>query len=249
MSLVAKVAVVTGGARGIGAATAIALADAGARVVIGDLEAEAGRATADAVGGEFVLADISRAADAEALMNAAADRFGGLDVLVNNAGVVLAKSALETSEEEWDRVLAINLKGAWLCARAAVPHMIRRGGGAIVNVASNAGLVGFPNAAAYCASKGGLAHLTKAMALDFAPFKVRVNAVCPGHTRTPMADSFVASQADPEAFLDDFVRLQHPLGRMAEPEEIAHCIRFLAGDDASFVTGAVLPADGGFTAR
>ena len=249
MSLVAKVAVVTGGARGIGAATAMALADAGARVVIGDLEAEAGRATADAVGGEFVLADISRAADAEALMNAAADRFGGLDVLVNNAGVVLAKSALETSEEEWDRVLAINLKGAWLCARAAVPHMIRRGGGAIVNVASNAGLVGFPNAAAYCASKGGLAHLTKAMALDFAPFKVRVNAVCPGHTRTPMADSFVASQADPEAFLDDFVRLQHPLGRMAEPEEIAHCIRFLAGDDASFVTGAVLPADGGFTAR
>jgi NAD(P)-dependent dehydrogenase (short-subunit alcohol dehydrogenase family) len=249
MSLVAKVAVVTGGARGIGAATAIALADAGARIVIGDLEAEAGRATADAVGGEFVRADISRAADAEALMNAAVDRFGGLDVLVNNAGVVLAKSALETSEEEWDRVLAINLKGAWLCARAAVPHMIRRGGGAIVNVASNAGLVGFPNAAAYCASKGGLAHLTKAMALDFAPFKVRVNAVCPGHTRTPMADSFVASQADPEAFLDDFVRLQHPLGRMAEPEEIAHCIRFLAGDDASFVTGAVLPADGGFTAR
>jgi len=249
MSLVAKVAVVTGGARGIGAATAIALADAGARIVIGDLEAEAGRATADAVGGEFVRADISRAADAEALMNAAVDRFGGLDVLVNNAGVVLAKSALETSEEEWDRVLAINLKGAWLCARAAVPHMIRRGGGAIVNVASNAGLVGFPNAAAYCASKGGLAHLTKAMALDFAPFKVRVNAVCPGHTRTPMADSFVASQADPEAFLDDFVRLQHPLGRMAEPEEIAYCIRFLAGDDASFVTGAVLPADGGFTAR
>jgi len=249
MSLVAKVAVVTGGARGIGAATAIALADAGARIVIGDLEAEAGRATADAVGGEFVRADISRAADVEALMNAAVDRFGGLDVLVNNAGVVLANSALETSEEEWDRILAINLKGAWLCARAAVPHMIRRGGGAIVNVASNAGLVGFPNAAAYCASKGGLAHLTKAMALDFAPFKVRVNAVCPGHTRTPMADSFVASQADPEAFLDDFVRLQHPLGRMAEPEEIAHCIRFLAGDDASFVTGAVLPADGGFTAR
>jgi meso-butanediol dehydrogenase / (S,S)-butanediol dehydrogenase / diacetyl reductase len=249
MSLVAKVAVVTGGARGIGAATAIALAEAGARVIIGDLEAEAGRATADAVGGEFVLADISRAADAEALMSAAADRFGGLDVLVNNAGVVVAKSALDTSEEEWDRVLAINLKGAWLCARAAVPHMIRRGGGAIVNVASNAGLVGFPNAAAYCASKGGLAHLTKAMALDFAPFKVRVNAVCPGHTRTPMGDSFVASQADPAAFLDDFVGLQHPLGRMAEPEEIALCIRFLAGDDASFVTGAVLPADGGFTAR
>jgi NAD(P)-dependent dehydrogenase (short-subunit alcohol dehydrogenase family) len=249
VTLAAKVAVVTGGARGIGAATAAALAEAGAKVVIGDLEEEAGRATADAVGGEFVRADICRAADAEALMNAAVDRFGGLDVLVNNAGVVLAKSALDTSEEEWDRVLAVNLKGPWLCARAAVPHMVRRGGGAIVNVASNAGLVGFPNAAAYCASKGGLAHLTKAMALDFAPLNIRVNAVCPGHTHTPMADAFVASQADPAAFLDDFVKRQHPLGRMAEPGEIALCIRFLGSDDASFVTGAVLPADGGFTAR
>ena len=244
-----RVAVVTGGARGIGAATAAALAGAGARVVIADVEREAGRATARDLRCEFVEADVSRAPDVDALMRAAAERLGGLDVLVNNAGIVLARSTLDTSEEEWDRVLAVNLKGAWLCARAAAPLMARRGGGSIVNVASNAGLVGFPNAAAYCASKGGLVHLTRAMALDLAPLGIRVNAVCPGHTRTPMAESFVAAQADPEAFLADFVGRQHPLGRMAEPEEIARSIRFLASDDASFVTGAVLPTDGGYTAR
>jgi len=249
MSLESKVAVVTGGARGIGAATATALAEAGARVVICDIETEAGQDTAAAIGAEFVRADVSRAADADALMRHAVERFGRLDVLVNNAGVVLVKSTQDTTEAEWDHVLAINLKGPWLCARAAVPHMARGGGGAIVNVASNAGLVGFANAAAYCASKGGVAQLTKAMALDFAPLKIRVNAVCPGHTRSPMSDSFVASQADPAAFIEDFVNRQHPLGRMAEPEEIARCIRFLAGDEASFVTGAVIPVDGGFTAR
>jgi NAD(P)-dependent dehydrogenase (short-subunit alcohol dehydrogenase family) len=249
MTLEGRVAIVTGGARGIGAATAAALAEAGAMVMIGDVEAEAGQATARQVGGAFVEADVSRVTDVERLMSAAVERFGGLDVLVNNAGVVLARSALDTAEEEWDRVLAVNLKGAWLCARAAVPHMVQRGGGAIVNVVSNAGLVGFPNTAAYCASKGGLANLTRAMALDFAPLRVRVNAVCPGHTRTPMAERFVAAQADPEAFLDDFVRRQHPLGRMAEPAEIARAIRFLASDEASFVTGALLPVDGGYTAR
>jgi len=249
MNMDGKVAVVTGGARGIGAATAAALTVVGARVVIGDVEAEAGRATAQELACAFVEADVSRAAHVERLMQAAVDQFGGLDVLINNAGVVLAKSAIDTSEQEWDHILGVNLKGAWLCARAAAPLMVRRGGGSIVNVASNAGLVGFRDAAAYCASKGGLVHLTKAMALDFAPMAIRVNAVCPGHTRTPMAESFVAAQADPEAFLEDFVGRQHPLGRMAEPHEIARSIRFLASDDASFITGAVLPADGGYTAR
>jgi NAD(P)-dependent dehydrogenase (short-subunit alcohol dehydrogenase family) len=182
-------------------------------------------------------------------MEHAEGRFGAIHILVNNAGVVLAKSMLDTTEEEWDRVLTVNLKGAWLCARAAVPGMRRSGGGAIVNVASNAGLVGFPDAAAYCASKGGLSHLTKAMALDCARFGIRVNAVCPGHTRTAMADAFVRAHPDPDAFLEDFVGRQHPLGRMAEPEEVARCIRFLASDESSFVTGAVLAVDGGFTAR
>ncbi len=136
----------------------------------------------------------------------------------------------------------------WLCAKFAIPEMARRGGGAIVNVASTAGLVGFPNLAAYCAWKGGLVQLTKALALDCAPLRIRVNAVCPGHTRTPMGDGFVAAQPDPVAFVKDFIDAQHPIGRMAEPNEIAQAILFLASDQASFLTGAILAADGGYTA-
>jgi NAD(P)-dependent dehydrogenase (short-subunit alcohol dehydrogenase family) len=249
MSLDGRVAVVTGGSRGIGAATARVLAAQGARVVIGDLDGGLGQQLAEELDGRFVVTDVSSAAEVDELMETAVRQFGGLDILVSNAGVVLAKSTQETSEEEWQRVISINLTGVWLCGRAAIPHMARRGAGSIVNVASNAGLVGFPNAAAYCASKGGVVQLTKAMALDCAPLGIRVNAVCPGHTRTPMAERFVSSQADPDAFLADFIGRQHPLGRMAEPEEIARSICFLAGPDASFLTGAIVPADGGFTAR
>jgi NAD(P)-dependent dehydrogenase (short-subunit alcohol dehydrogenase family) len=246
MGFEGRVAAVTGGASGIGAATARLLREAGAYVVIADRD-QGGAGVAEELRGLFVQVDVSREADAERLATAAVDRFGRLDVLVNSAGIVLAKSTTETTEDEWDRVLDVNLKGTWLCSRAAIPRMST--GGAIVNVASNAGLVGFANAAAYCASKGGVAQLTKAMALDCAPLGIRVNAVCPGHTRTSMAESFVAAQADPEAFLHEFVERQHPLGRMAEPDEVGRCIRFLASDEASFMTGAVVPADGGFTAR
>ena len=156
---------------------------------------------------------------------------------------------MDTSEEEWDQVQSVNLKGAWLCAKFAIPEIARRPGGAIVNVASTAGLVGFPNLAAYCASKGGLVLLTKAIALECAALRIRVNAVCPGHTRTPMGNGFVAAQADPAAFVEEFINRQHPLGRMAEAQEIARTILFLASDDASFVTGAIVAADGGYTAR
>jgi NAD(P)-dependent dehydrogenase (short-subunit alcohol dehydrogenase family) len=249
-----RVALVTGGAKGIGAATSRLLVNEGARVVIADLDADAGRALETELRGaghtaQFIRADVSRASDAEQLIRAAGDAFGGLDILINNAGIALAKSTTATAEAEWDRVLGTNLKGAWLCAKFAIPELARRGGGAIVNVASNAGLVGFPNLAAYCASKGGLVLLTKAMALDCAPLKIRVNAVCPGHTRTPMGDGFVAAQVDPEQFVNEFINRQHPLGRMAEAEEIARTILYLASDDASFVTGAALAVDGGYTAR
>jgi NAD(P)-dependent dehydrogenase (short-subunit alcohol dehydrogenase family) len=249
MNFDGRVAVVTGGATGIGAATARAFAELGARVVVADVSVEGGEAVAAELGGAFVRVDVARSADAERLAATVVDRLGRLDVLVNNAGVVLSKSTTETTEDEWDRVLGVNLKGTWLCSRAAIPRMTKGGGGAIVNVCSNAGLVGFPNAAAYCASKGGVAQLTRAMALDCAEFAIRVNAVCPGHTRTDMAERFVAAQADPDAFLRDFVERQHPVGRMAEPAEVARCIRFLASDEASFVTGAVVPTDGGYTAR
>jgi NAD(P)-dependent dehydrogenase (short-subunit alcohol dehydrogenase family) len=249
-----RAAIITGGAKGIGAATARLLTQEGASVVIGDVDAEAGARLAQQLrdhGGraEFVQTDVARATDAEQLIRTAVEHFGGVDVLVNNAGIALTKSTTATSEAEWDHLLSVNLKGAWLCAKFAIPAMAQRGGGTIVNVASNAGLVGFPNLAAYCASKGGLVLLTKAMALDCAALKIRVNAVCPGHTRTPMGDGFVAAQPDPAAFVAEFINRQHPIGRMAEAEEIAQAILFLASDDASFVTGAVLAADGGYTAR
>ncbi len=245
-----RVAIVTGGAKGIGAATVELLAKQGAHVVIADVDDAAGNALAERLSSaKFAHADVAHASDAEQLVRTVVNTFGGLDILINNAGIALAKSTIETSEVEWDRVISINLKGAWLVAKFAIPEIARRGGGAIVNVASNAGIVGFPNLAAYCAAKGGLVLLTKAMALDCAPLKIRVNAVCPGHTRTPMGDGFVAAQADPEAFVNEFINRQHPIGRMAEAEEIARTILFLASEDAAFVTGAALAVDGGYTAR
>ena len=254
MRLENKVAIVTGGAMGIGEATARLFAAEGSAVVIGDVADGAGQAVADSInagGGRAVYcrADVRRPDQVEQLVQTAVNRFGGLDIDVNNAGVALAKSTTDTTLEEWERVVGINLTGAWLCARAAIPEMAPRGGGVIVNVASNAGLVGFPNLAAYCASKGGLVQLTKAMALDCAPLHIRVNAVCPGHTRTPMGNGFVAAQPDPEAFVRDFVNVQHPIGRMAEPVEVARVILFLASEDSSFMTGSILAADGGYTAR
>ncbi|MCZ7575425.1 MAG: glucose 1-dehydrogenase [Ardenticatenaceae bacterium] len=249
-----RVAIVTGGAKGIGAATTRLLARGGAAVVIGDIDLEAGAMLVEELRTEgnpasFVATDVSQAVDARRLIECTEEQFGAVDILINNAGIALAKSTTETSEEEWDRIIRVNLTGAWLCAKFAIPAMKRRGGGAIVNVASNAGLVGFPNLAAYCASKGGLVLLTKAMALDCARDKIRVNAVCPGHTRTPMGDGFVAAQPNPEAFIAEFINGQHPIGRMAEANEIAEVIGFLASGAASFVTGAVLAADGGYTTR
>jgi NAD(P)-dependent dehydrogenase (short-subunit alcohol dehydrogenase family) len=254
MKLEGKVAIITGGAMGIGRATARLFAAEGAAIVIGDIAAEAAQKTVESLtmsGGQAVTypVDVRRPDEVEQLIEAAVETFGGVDILVNNAGVALAKSTTETSLEEWERLLGINLTGPWLCARAAIPAMIRRGGGVIVNVASNAGLVGFPNLAAYCASKGGLVQLTKAMALDCAPHQIRVNAICPGHTRTPMGDGFVAAQVDPEAFVKEFINVQHPIGRMAEAEEVARVVLFLASADSSFITGSILAADGGYTAR
>lgn len=254
MKLKDKVAIITGGAMGIGAATASLFASEGAAVVIGDIADEAAQKVVNALAASDYRAacyhvDVGQPDQVNALITGTVETFGGLDILINNAGVALAKSTTATTFEEWQRVLSINLTGPWLCARAAIPAMIERGGGAIVNVASNAGLVGFPNLAAYCAAKGGLVQLTRAMALDCAPHHIRVNAICPGHTRTPMGDGFVAAQPDPEKFVREFINMQHPIGRMAEAEEVARAILFLASDDASFITGSILAADGGYTTR
>jgi len=249
--IVPKTAIVTGGAMGIGESTVRLLVANGHQVVIGDIATEKGQALAKELGSScyFVECDVTQMFEVEHLVNACLDRFGGLDWLVNNAGICPARSTLELTEEEWDRVLAVNLKSAWMCSKLAIPHMKSRPGAAIVNVASNAALVGFPNLAAYCASKGGLMQFTKACALDCAPLGIRVNAVAPGQTRTPMGMDFINSQSHPQKFELEHINKNQPLGRMGEPEEVAAAIYFLLSEAASFVTGTILSVDGGYVAR
>ena len=175
-------------------------------------------------------------------------RWGRLDVLVNNAGIYLQADALGTPVEEWERVLAVNLTGAFLCTRHAVPAMERHGGGAIVNVASEAGLVGIRGQVAYNVSKGGLIALTRSCAVDFAPRGIRVNCVCPGTTDTPLVQAALARAADPAA-MRRALEGARPANRLGRPEEIAAAILYLAGDEAGYATGAVLSVDGGYTAQ
>ncbi|MGA7965989.1 MAG: SDR family oxidoreductase [Gammaproteobacteria bacterium] len=246
-----KVALVTGAGSGIGRACSLALATAGARVVVSDVAAENGRETTDLIeraGGEavFVETDVSSGAAVKALFDIAVRRFGGLDCAVNNAGIegLMAPTA-ECSEENWDRTIAVNLKGVWLCMREEIPRMLERGGGSIVNMASVAGLVGFQNLPAYCASKGGIVQLTKTAALEYAGQGIRVNAICPGVIRTAMVDRILGD--DPEQ-KKAFTQLE-PIGRFGRPEEIADAALWLCSDASSFVTGDALAVDGGFTAR
>lgn len=244
-----QVALVTGGASGIGRAIALLFAREGAAVCVVDMAEDGGRATAreiEQTGGRalFVLADVSRAADCESAALRTHAELGGLHILCNAAGIIRRASVVETSEAEWDQVMAVNVKSIFLLCKYAIPLMVAAGGGAVVNVASGWGLVGGRKAASYCASKGAVVQLTKAMALDHGDRNVRVNCICPGDTDTAMLHNEAEQLGQPsERFLAEAA--ERPLRRIGRPEDIAQAALYLASDAASFVTGAALVVDGG----
>ena len=244
-----KTAIVTGGAFGIGKATALAFAREGVRVVVADVVEDT--ATVDEIhkmGGEalFVKCDVAVASDVEALVQKTVETFGSLDYAFNNAGIEGEAAPTHLcSEENWDRTLAVNLKGIWLCMKYQIDYMYQHGGGAIVNCASIAGLVGFPGLPAYTASKHAVIGLTKTAALENAQARIRINAVCPGVIKTPMIDRFTGQEKEAEqAFADS-----EPMGRLGQPEEVASAVLWLCSEGASFVTGDALAVDGGWIAQ
>ena len=246
-----KVAVVTGAASGIGRAIALAFAREGAKVAVADVQEAGGQETVRMIGAEgaeaiFVRTDVSQAAEIQEMVSRTVQAFGRLDHAVNNAGIEgeVAPTA-ECTEANWDRTLAINLRGVWLGMKHEIPELLRQGGGAIVNMSSVAGLVGFAGSPAYCASKGGINQLTRTAALEYAGQGIRVNAICPGVIQTPMIDRMEA--AHPE--MGEMFATMHPLGRIGRPEEVAAAAIWLCSDAASFITGVLLPVDGGFVAR
>jgi len=247
-----KSALITGGGGGIGRATALAFAREGARVAVADVAEEAARETValvNAAGGQAISlsGDVSRDADVRAMIDAVVGTYGRLDCAFNNAGIAgwhvdaILKKTAEWSEEAFDRMIAVNLKGVWLCMRHELPQMQTQGGGAIVNTGSIAGLVGLPNSSAYVAAKHGVVGLTKTAALEYAEANIRVNAVCPGYIKTPMTEPSMRLRG--EAIL-----AQTPLKRMGNPEEIAEMVVWLCSERASYVSGAAYNVDGGWMA-
>jgi NAD(P)-dependent dehydrogenase (short-subunit alcohol dehydrogenase family) len=244
-----KVVVVTGAATGIGRASAEGLVREGARVVLGDVD-EAGAVVAEAIEGDasFVQADVRSSDDVEALVRAAVDRHGRLDGIVNNAAVAIAGSAGSMSEEDWQRVLDVNLSGVWRGMRFAIPEMLRSGGGSIVNMSSVQSLVGFVGWAGYAASKGGINGLTQQAAVEYAPEGIRVNAIIPGTILTEMNERIMQDTGDPQAQMDAWVAM-HPMRRVGTTAEVAGAVVYLISDESSFVTGTLLRVDGGMVVQ
>jgi len=249
MTLTGKRALVTGAASGMGAATAELLAADGAMVVLVDIDSEAVEQVATAIreaGGKAVGVgcDVASSADVKRAVDTAVESFGGLEVVVNCAGIIRRASVVETTEEEWDRVMAVNIGSVFLSGKHAVPIMAAGGGGSIINISSGWGLKGGPDASSYCASKGAVVNLTRAMAIDHGPQGIRVNCICPGDTDTPMLRSEARQLGLDEAtFLVESA--ERPLNRLGTGEDIARAVRYFASDDSAWVTGSTLVVDGG----
>jgi len=244
-----QVALVTGAASGIGRASARLFAEAGAKVVAADIDVAGAQETARLVeeaGGEAlaVPVDVADGAAVRAMVDATIDRFGRLDIAHNNAGIMGAGAdIIDMDDDVWQRGIDVMLTGVFLCMKHEIPHMIRQGKGAVINTSSGAGLIGFPAQANYVAAKHGVIGLTRSAALEYITRGVRINAICPGTARSRMVDEWMDGSAEAEAE----VAALHPIGRIAEPEEIARAALWLASDASSFVVGVALPVDGGYT--
>jgi NAD(P)-dependent dehydrogenase (short-subunit alcohol dehydrogenase family) len=239
------VAIVTGAAGGIGGAVVRQLREAGAAVVAEDLDPAVNELAEDRVA--TLAGDSARTETAREAVSVALTRFGRLDVVVNNAGRFLLKPIVETTDEEWDGLMTTNVRSVFVHCREALPHLIAGGGGTIVNVSSISGVVGLPAQGAYCATKGAIAQITRQLAIEHAADGVRVNAIAPGAVDTSFVDKALDAPADPQQRRD--IAAAHPMGRMASPQEIARIMVFLASPESGFMTGAVVMADGGYTAR
>ena len=250
MRLAGKVAIITGGTSGIGLAVAKLFAKEGAKVVLAARNKATGAQAADEVaqgGGEaiFVSCDVTKAADCQEVVRVAIDHYGKIDLLFNNSGIIFRnKDVVETSEEEWASSIGVMLTGTYLMSRFVIPEMARGGGGSIINNSSIYGLIGGKGVAAYCAAKGGVTNLTRAMAIDHASQNIRVNCICPGSVETPLLRQEMEECGGLEKMRPVFAA-QHPLNRIASPEEVANAVLFLASDESSYVTGLALSVDGG----
>lgn len=245
-----KVVVVTGGAKGIGRSCVELFAAGGARVVFSDIDEANGEALASGLGGNvaFIRGDVRKLADMQAMAALAEARFGGLDIIVNNAAIALNGVVDEIDEERWTAVIDTNLTGFWRTLKACVPLLRKRGGGAIVNLSSVQGLIGFQGWPAYAAAKGAIIALTRQCAIDLAKAGIRVNAVAPGTIMTPMNEKIFEETDDAQALIDSWNRA-HPIGRFGQPAEVAELVAFLASDKASFITGEIVRCDGGLAVR